>query len=220
MSRQLNTLILCSGEVTVAVYEWWKSGRSRTHSRTRRLANLQVQGNDVSSVQSQDLDVASDPVLDQVPKDLLIAAADPYTEAAYVERTTLPCAPLSFREISEGALPLKVSSASSIDGGRATDPPAGADPSAMCNIDMVVCSFALHLIESSSELFALLWELSTKARWLIVLAPHKKPEIKDGWGWVKWDCQSWSECRMSDRSEDIQDRVHCRVYRSVNMVST
>jgi hypothetical protein len=77
MSRQLNTLILCSGEVTVAVYEWWKSGRSRTHSRTRRLANLQVQGNDVSSVQSQDLDVASDPVLDQVPKDLLIAAADP-----------------------------------------------------------------------------------------------------------------------------------------------
>jgi cell division inhibitor SulA len=42
-------------------------------------------------------------------------------------------------------------------------------------VDIVVCSFALHLIETSSELFALLWELSTKCRWLVVLAPHKKP---------------------------------------------
>jgi hypothetical protein len=61
---------------------------------------------------------------------------------------------------------------------------------------MTVCSFALHLIESPSELFALLWELrcvahiistciqirrltntSTKCRWLVVLAPHKKPEV-------------------------------------------
>lgn len=43
---------------------------------------------------------------------------------------------------------------------------------------MVICSFALHLIESPSELFALLWELSTKSRWLIILAPHKKPEVR------------------------------------------
>lgn len=42
---------------------------------------------------------------------------------------------------------------------------------------MVVCSFALHLVESPSELFSLLWELSTKARWLVILAPHKKPEV-------------------------------------------
>jgi hypothetical protein len=44
-------------------------------------------------------------------------------------------------------------------------------------MEMVVCSFALHLVESSSELFSLLWELSTKSRWLIVIAPHKKPEV-------------------------------------------
>ncbi|KIK78744.1 hypothetical protein PAXRUDRAFT_163153 [Paxillus rubicundulus Ve08.2h10] len=165
-----------TGEVTVTVYEWWTSGGSRTHSRPRRPSSLRVQGNDV---RTQGLDVTPSRVLAQVPKDLLIMAADPYTEAAYMERTMLPCAPLSFREISEGALPLKVSSASSIDGGRGAGTPVGADPSAMCNIDMVVCSFALHLIESSSELFALLWELSTKARWLIVLAPHKRPEVHD-----------------------------------------
>lgn len=45
-------------------------------------------------------------------------------------------------------------------------------------IEMVVCSFALHLLEDASGLFALLWELSLKARWLVVLAPHKKPEVK------------------------------------------
>lgn len=44
-------------------------------------------------------------------------------------------------------------------------------------MDMVICSFALHLI-TPSELFALLWQLSTKAKWLIVLAPHKKPEVR------------------------------------------
>jgi hypothetical protein len=44
---------------------------------------------------------------------------------------------------------------------------------------MVVCSFALHLVETPSELFCLLWELSTKSRWLVLLAPHKKPEVFD-----------------------------------------
>lgn len=48
---------------------------------------------------------------------------------------------------------------------------------AQLTIEMVVCSFALHLIENSSGLFSLLWELSLKTRWLVILAPHKKPEV-------------------------------------------
>ena len=44
-------------------------------------------------------------------------------------------------------------------------------------VEMVICSFALHLIETPSELFALLWELSTKCRWLVILAPHKRPQV-------------------------------------------
>lgn len=89
-------------------------------------------------------------------------------------------------------------------------------------IEMTVCSFALHLIESNSELFALLWELSTKTRWLIVIAPHKKPEvwpefsafransqfqIKAGWGWVKWNVDEWSEGQLSEnKGEFLHDR--------------
>ena len=46
-----------------------------------------------------------------------------------------------------------------------------------CMIEMVICSFALHLVDNPSDLFSLLWQLSLKARWLVVLAPHKKPEV-------------------------------------------
>jgi hypothetical protein len=43
--------------------------------------------------------------------------------------------------------------------------------------DIAICSFALHLVRSSGELFNLLYELSSKVEWLIVIAPHKKPEV-------------------------------------------
>lgn len=43
--------------------------------------------------------------------------------------------------------------------------------------DIVVCSFALHLLTETSKLFALLDELSRRATWLVVIAPNKKPEV-------------------------------------------
>ncbi|KAI9568387.1 hypothetical protein HD554DRAFT_2099826 [Boletus coccyginus] len=199
-----------AGEVTAAAYEWWKCGVSRTQPIKKAVAS---QGRHTLSAKTNGLERdSSTPTIRQVPDDLLIAAADPYTQAAYAERTTLPCAPLTFREISEGLLPPMVSTATSVGTSRASNADTPID-----RIDMVVCSFALHLVESSSELFALLHELSTKAVWLVVLAPHKKPEIKEGWGWVKWDSECWSECGMNDRREFILERVHCRVYRSINV---
>ncbi|KAG6333790.1 hypothetical protein ID866_5301 [Astraeus odoratus] len=111
-------------------------------------------------------------------------AADPHTVEAYVERTTLPCAPLSFMEIAEAALPPIITSFTSLHRPKETEEASSAlvdnsgNTFSLMKADMVVCSFALHLVESPSELFALLWELSTKARWLVVLAPHKKPEVR------------------------------------------
>jgi len=43
--------------------------------------------------------------------------------------------------------------------------------------DIVIVSFALHLVETSSELWALLTELGKRAKWLCVIAPHKKPDV-------------------------------------------
>lgn len=134
----------------------------------------------------------------------------------------MTCASLSFREISEGAIPpvsrlLKEASEKSIiqeqlfrhhqeeeekqeeqrqevgqQGRERESIQKGVDhhlqeqqqeqilADTVINIDIVICSFALHLIESPSELFSLLWELSTKVKWLVVLAPHKKPEARVG----------------------------------------
>jgi len=142
-----------------------------------------------------------------------ILSTDPYTCQAYEERTLLPCHPLSFRDISLGQLPAP------FDREYVDSAQEGSSEATLRMLEMVVCSFALHLIESS-ELFALLWELSSKARWLIILAPHKKPEIKHGWGWQLWDPVAWQACddiNASTRTELLMDRVHCRVYRSINV---
>ncbi|KAI0319364.1 hypothetical protein OF83DRAFT_1275655 [Amylostereum chailletii] len=152
-----------------------------------------------------------------------VFAADPYTAEAYQSRVSLPCSPLSFRDVAGGALPntlctLPLPSSDYREGFSRPDSQATHANTPPESIDIVLCSFALHLVESPSELFALLWELSTKCRWLIVLEPHKKPEIKDGWGWTKWDVKSWSACRMAEtQGEYLYDRVHCRVYRSLNL---
>jgi len=138
----------------------------------------------------------------------------PYTSVAYLDRTSQSCASLSFRDIANGALPpLPVVESQPLSANVSDTSPE--PPNRV--IDMVICSFALHLIGDPSELFALLWELSTKSRWLAVLAPHKKPEIKNGWGWAKWNVDTWEECCMSEcQGQYLYDRVHCRIYRSVN----
>lgn len=77
--------------------------------------------------------------------------------------------------IAGGALPPIASSFTMLDGHQGSE--AEAVSTSITLIDIVICSFALHLVGSPSELFALLWELSTKAVWLVVLSPHKKPEV-------------------------------------------
>jgi len=42
---------------------------------------------------------------------------------------------------------------------------------------MPMCPFALHLLDDTAQLWALLSELNWKVKWLIVLEPHEKPEV-------------------------------------------
>lgn len=84
---------------------------------------------------------------------------DQYTSPAYTERTSRPCHPLSFNSLSAGELP----------------PDTQPDKEGVV-WDVILCSFALHLVPPQ-ELFPLCYELATKARWLAVIAPHKKPEV-------------------------------------------
>ena len=90
------------------------------------------------------------------------------------------CDTLSFKDVAEGALPSIVTDLSCQEdweaNGETTSNTVSVNPENV-KIEMVVCSFALHLIENSSELFALLWQLSMTIRWLVVIAPHKKPDV-------------------------------------------
>jgi len=198
-----------SGEATLAVKQWWATGR-QNHLQSQELSRSGEPSNAPTPRES----VSLLPCLPPHISNPQIIAADLYTAVAYVDRTSLPCVSLSFRDIADGALPPLHPDSQWLNSKDETI----LGSSNVLLIDMVICSFALHLIDNASELFALLWELSTKSRWLLILAPHKKPEIKDGWGWTKWNVDTWQECTTSGHpGQYLKDRVHCRIYRSLNI---
>ncbi|BGP15851.1 hypothetical protein JCM10213_005664 [Rhodosporidiobolus nylandii] len=150
-----------------------------------------------------------------LPKpDLEIIAADPFTAPAYKQRTGRECLELSFQDVAEGKLPSL---------------PAEEGEEGEGAYDIVVISFALHLVESSSELWALLTELAKRARWLVVTAPHKKPDIKSTWSWRRWDPSSaWQPAdeyspakkvggEHGDGFEIVLERVRLRLWRSEDL---
>jgi SAM-dependent methyltransferase len=106
-----------------------------------------------------------------------IEGVDPYTAHAYHERTGKYAEPYTFEQIAAGAL-----------SGR--------------NYSLIVCSFALHLLEES-RLPGLLAQLALLSDTLLILTPHKRPEIKESWGWVQ-------------TKELVVERVRARLYRSEN----
>ncbi|KZS90547.1 hypothetical protein SISNIDRAFT_457710 [Sistotremastrum niveocremeum HHB9708] len=182
------------GEATICVKAWEMS----LESATTNSAGTEPMPNHDRATSRRPL-ARLPPSLSHPPQFSLVAT-DPFTSAAFEERTSLPCSSLSFDDLANGIVPPL--------------PPQleGHIPL----FEIIVCSFALHLLDSPSKLFALLWELSTKSKWLVVLAPHKRPEIKDGWGWVQWDIEKGEVCpQMSKGSgELVYERVHCRTYRS------
>lgn len=103
-----------------------------------------------------------------------IDGVDPNTGEAYLARTGQQAKAISFEQIAAGAL-----------SGR--------------NYTLIVCSFAMHLIEES-WLPSLLAQLGLISDTLLILTPHKRPEIKAAWGW-----------KLED--EFVSERVRARVYR-------
>jgi len=205
-----------SGEATVAFVEWCTSGKQLFHESVTSQKPSQPPPPGRTPLHRRKGIVTPCPLGPEFPKPH-ISAADPFTAEAYKERTSYPCTELSFKSIAEGNLP--TTSINIVNGSiQSIIIPERNETENPYLIDTVVCSFALHLVESQSDLFSLLWQLSLRVRWLVILAPHKRPEIKEGWGWYKWDVKSWGECHMLDSTGEIlHDRVHCRVYRSVNV---
>jgi SAM-dependent methyltransferase len=90
-----------------------------------------------------------------------ISGIDPYTYAAYRERTGQEAETYSFEDIADGAL-----------SGR--------------NYSLIICSFALHLV-SISWLPLVIYQLSLITSSLVVITPNKNPNLKTEWGWMLLD---------------------------------
>ncbi|GLC45844.1 hypothetical protein PLESTM_001791400 [Pleodorina starrii] len=150
-----------------------------------------------------------------LPYDLQIAACDPYTGAAYLERTGCPALSWSFEDIAEGCLAdwqqqqgetepePKTTAATTISASAATTTSSPSCRSCGPQFDLVVCSFALHLCDPS-RLYGTCTALSTAARWLAVLAPHKRPHLGPELGWVLVGARR-------------VERTHVRLYRSLRV---
>lgn len=104
-----------------------------------------------------------------------IDGMDPYTADAYKQRTGEPAERLSFEDVAAGAL-------------------AGR------RYSLVVCSFALHLCQPS-RLPAVAYQLSVVGAGLLILTPHKRPNLRPEWGWELV-------------GEEVRERVRSRFYRS------
>lgn len=103
-----------------------------------------------------------------------VDAVDPYTAGAYRARTGAACEPLTFEDVAAGAV-------------------AGR------SYTLVVCSFAMHLCEPS-RLPGLAYALSLAAPSLLILTPHKRPDLRPEWGWTLAE-------------ERVIERVRSRLYR-------
>ena len=104
-----------------------------------------------------------------------IDAIDPFTFEAYQQRAGLPAGRETFGQIADGAL-----------SGR--------------HYTLIVCSFALHLI-APSRLPRVAYQLSCIAKSLLILTPHKRPNLRPEWGWEV-------------THEMVAQRVRSRLYRA------
>lgn len=104
-----------------------------------------------------------------------IDATDAYTCKFYTSETGKKCNPISFEDIISGELDDK-------------------------HYTTIVCSFALHLLDLS-KLPTLLYKLTQICDKLLIISPHKRPQIKEEWGWEL-------------ENEVIIDRVSSKLYKN------
>ncbi len=80
-----------------------------------------------------------------------IVGCDPFTSALFERKTGLPCLKLSFKEVIREGLSGQYST--------------------------IITSFALHLCPLK-DLFSLCWNLFQVAPILVIITPHKRPELE------------------------------------------
>ena len=143
------------------------------------------------------------PLLHAKDFDVFIDASDPFTYKAYDSRfPLLRCDTFSFEDIEDGAFSLQVENEKEEDDDDKLDD-GGADNGEMGEApryDLIVCCFALHLAQES-RMHCLFTQLALNCRHLIVVTPHKRPDVKEQMGF-----------RLVE--EALLERVRVRLYRT------
>lgn len=185
-----------SGEATLAAQLWLRHNSAALHLTSGVDSNgensTMIQLNETMRPCPQFVRVckrpriisaSSKPTADVFSLDIL--ACDPFTRDAYRQRTGLEAHDFSFADIAQGCL---------------SDMEAVGDELQL--FDTCICSFAAHLIPESM-LYAVFYQLATHSRHLIILSPHKRPQLTEAMGW------QLMESMVGDQ------RVHGRLFKSI-----
>jgi len=133
-------------------------------------------------------------------KHIQVTANDPYTYQAYINRI------LSKKEgtnTRESDLVLQSIVKPNVFKYTFVDIVEGCFKDYHC--DMILCSYALHLCTEKSLLQTLCWNLNLISSYLLIVTPHKRPEILSCWGWKLL-------------YESVIDRIRFRLYQSQSSI--
>ncbi|CAD7953322.1 unnamed protein product [Amoebophrya sp. A25] len=72
-------------------------------------------------------------------------------------------------------------------------------------VDLAVCSYALHLADPRQELPMVAMTLARHVRFLLIITPHKRPQLLAEWGWQKV-------------GEEVVARTRAVLYRSTELI--
>lgn len=110
-----------------------------------------------------------------------ITGCDPYTYNIYEQNTGRPCLRLSFKDVIKAGLPSAYT--------------------------VAISSFALHLCPGK-DLFPLAWNLLQAAPLLLVLTPHKRPELEALPGIELL----WDDFALTERGKKVRAKAY-RLYK-------
>lgn len=106
-----------------------------------------------------------------------IQGCDPFTSALFVRKTGLPCLELSFKEVIKAGLPGRYS--------------------------LIISSFAMHLCPLK-DLYPLCWNLFQAAPTLVIITPHKRPELEK----LQGVALLWEDTVETERGKKVRMKAY------------
>lgn len=106
-----------------------------------------------------------------------VVGCDPFTFGLYEKKIGSPCLRFSFKDVIRNGLP--------------------------DTYTLIICSFAMHLCPPK-DLFSLVWNLLQAAPELVVVTPHKRPELEQFQGIE----MAWSDVVENERGKKVRMKAY------------